>query len=365
MTLATAAATAMILGITVYACTGIADYGAGLWDLSAGGRARGRQPRELIDAAITPVWEANHVWLIFVLILCWTAFGPAFASIMSTLFIPLAVAAFGIVLRAASFAMAKDAAKARARHVAGWLFGVGSVLTPLCLGAAAGAVLAGRVPVGNAAGDEISSWWNATSIAVGLLVVATGAFVSAVYLVAEAHKRGIAGLERYFRRRALVAGGVAVLLGIVALLVLRADQRQMFDRIVGRSWALILLGVVALAAVLLLAVRGKVRGLRLVAGLGVAALVWAWAVAQYPYLLPFSLTIQAGAAPAATLGWILGWFVVALLLVAPALTLLFVLDQRADLGEDPTTSRPSDDESHTTYRLPTAAGRSSDTGSAG
>jgi cytochrome bd ubiquinol oxidase subunit II len=343
MTLATATAAVMMLGITLYACTGIADYGAGFWDLSAGGRAGGRQPRELIDAAITPVWEANHVWLIFVFVMCWTAFGSAFASIMSTLFIPLAVAAFGIVLRAASFAMAKDAAKARARHVAGWLFGVGSVLTPLCLGAAVGAVLAGRVPVGNAAGNEVSSWWNATSIAVGLLVVAIGAFVSAVYLVAEARKRGIAGLERYFRRRALAAGGVAVVLGIIALLALRADQRQMFDRIVGRSWALILLGLVALTGFFVLAVRGRLRGLRLVAGLGVAALVWAWAVAQYPYLLPFSLTIQDGAAPAVTLGWILAWFVVSLVLVVPALTMLFVLDQRADLGEDPTTSRPSGD----------------------
>jgi cytochrome d ubiquinol oxidase subunit II len=211
----------------------------------------------------------------------------------------------------------------------------------------------------------VSSWWNATSIAVGLLVVAVGAFVSAVYLVAEAHKRGIAGLERYFRRRALAAGGAAIVFGVIALLALRADQRQMFDRIVGRSWALILLGLVALAAVFLLAVRGRVRGLRLVAGLGVAALVWAWAVAQYPYLLPFSRTSQDGAAPAVTLGWILAWFVVSLVLVVPALTMLFVLDQRADLGEDPTTSRPSGDESRTEYPSPTAAGRSSDTGSTG
>src|SRR3954469_14203153 len=98
MTTAELVAGILLLAITVYACTGIADYGAGFWDLTAGGRDRGRRPRELIDAAVTPVWEANHVWLIFLLILSWTAFGPAFASIMSTLFIPLALAAIGIVL---------------------------------------------------------------------------------------------------------------------------------------------------------------------------------------------------------------------------------------------------------------------------
>jgi cytochrome d ubiquinol oxidase subunit II len=363
VTLATITAAVMMLAITLYACSGIADYGAGVWDLSAGGREGGRRPRELIDAAITPVWEVNHVWLIFVLILCWTAFGPAFASIMTTLFIPLAVAALGIVLRAASFAMRKDAARARARHVAGWLFGVGSILTPFCLGAAVGAVITGRVPVGNAAGNELSSWWNATSIVVGLLVVAIGAFVSAVYLVAEAHKRGIADLERYFRHRALATGGVALVLGVIALLTVLAEQRQMFDRIVGRSWALIVLGLVALTAAFWLAARGTVRGLRLVAGAGVAALVWAWAVAQYPYLLPFSLTIEAGAAPAVTLGWMLGWFVVALLLVAPALTLLFVLDQRTELGEDPTTSRPAGDVDANAPPIPTS--RSADLGTGG
>src|SRR3954470_8604565 len=195
MTAATAVAVIMVLAITLYACSGLADYGAGFWDLIAGGRDRGRSPRELSDAAVTPVWEANHVWLIFLLVLCWTAFGPAFASIMSTLFIPLALAALGIVLRAASFAMRKDAARAGARHLAGWLFGIGSVLTPFCLGAALGGIMTGRVPLGNAAGNEVSSWLNATSVAIGLLAVATGAFLSGVYLVAETHRRGAPDLR--------------------------------------------------------------------------------------------------------------------------------------------------------------------------
>ena len=199
-----------------------------------------------------------------------------------------------------------------------------------------------RVPVGNAAGNEWSSWWNATSIATGLLALATGAFVAAVYLVAETRKRGAPDLAGYFRVRAIATGGAALVLGVVALLALRADQRQMFDRMVDRGWPLLAVGVLTLAAVFLFVARRVVQRLRLIAGLGVAALVWAWAVAQYPYLLPFSMTISAGAAATVTLRWILGWFIVALLVVAPALTLLYVLDQRGELAEDPTTSPPAD-----------------------
>jgi cytochrome bd ubiquinol oxidase subunit II len=352
MTAATAVAAVLVLAITVYACSGLADYGAGFWDLTAGGRERGRHPRALIDAAITPIWEANHVWLIYVLVLGWTAFGAAFASIMSTLFIPLALAALGIVLRAASFAMRKDAARVRLRHLAGWLFGIGSILTPFCLGTVLGGIVTGRVPPGNATGNELTSWWNVTSILLGLLTVAVGSFASAVYLVAEAHRRGVPELHRYFRSRALVAGGAGLVLGVLALVALRADQQQMFQRIVGRSWWLILLSALALAASFLLAARGMVRGLRLVAAAGVAMLVWAWAVAQYAYLLPFSLTINAGAAAAVTLHWLLVWFVVALLLVAPALSLLYLLDHRSHLGEDPTTSRPEHEAGPTAEPLP-------------
>jgi cytochrome bd ubiquinol oxidase subunit II len=357
MTAAEAVAAILVLALTAYACSGLADYGAGFWDLTAGGRESGRRPRALIDVAVTPVWEVNHVWLIFALILGWTAFGPAFASIMTTLFVPVALAALGIVLRAASFAIRKDAARAGARHVTGWLFGIGSVLTPFCLGATLGAIMTGRVPLGNAAGNELSSWLNATSVAIGLLAVAMGAFLAAVYLVAEARRHGASDLQDYFRVRALAAGGAASVLGVAALGTLWAEQREMFDRLVGRSWLLLILGLLALAAAFLLATRGVVRGLRLVAALGVAALVWAWGVAQYPYLLPFTLTISDGAGATVTLRWILVWFVVALLAMVPVLVLLYVLDQRGEVGEDETTSRPSGleevDEDVTVHRYPT------------
>jgi len=117
----------------------------------------------------------------------------------------------------------------------------------------------------------------------------------------------------------------------------------MFDRVVGRSWALIVIGVLALAATFLFAARGVVRGLRVAAAVGVAALVWTWAVAQYPYLLPFDLTIDQGAGAAVTQRWLLAWFAVALVVLGPALVLLYVLDQRGELVEDPTTSASTED----------------------
>jgi cytochrome d ubiquinol oxidase subunit II len=338
-------AVVLVLGVTLYAWSGLADYGAGLWDLTAGGRDAGRRARALIDTAVTPIWEANHVWLVFLFVTCWTGFGVAFASIMTTLFIPLSLAALGIVLRGGSFALRKDAARAGRRHLAGWLFGLGSILTPFCLGAALGGVASARVPVGNAAGDQWTSWLNATSITVGLLAMAMGAFLSAVYLVAEARRRGLAGLEPYFRARAVVAGIAGLALGGAVLTALWFDERRMFDRVVGRSIPLIIIGVLALGATLLLARRGVVRGLRVLGALGVAALVWSWAVAQQPYLLPFSLTVADGAGASATQRWLLVWALVALLTVVPTLALLYVLDQRGELGEDPTTSRATRDAS--------------------
>lgn len=335
MTAADGVAVVLLVGVTLYAWTGVADFGAGFWDLVAGGRERGARPRALIDAAIGTVWEANHVWLVFVLVTCWTGFGDAFASIMTTLFVPLTLAALGIVLRGASFAFRKDAARARQRHVAGWTFGLGSVVTPFFLGAAVGALLAGRVPVGDAAGDRLASWANPTAVLTGLLAIALGAFLAATYLVVEADRRGDRDLGRYFRARALGAGVTAVLVGVGALLALRVDERRMYDRLAGgRGLALLGAATVLLAVTLALVARRARLGRRAGAALAVGAVVWTWGVAQYPYLLPFDLTIDAGAAASVTMRWVLLWFLVALVTAGPALVLLYVLGQRGEIAVD-------------------------------
>ena len=155
MSSANAVAVVLWIGATIYAVFAGADFGAGLWSLLAGSGDRGRRPRELIDWAIGPVWEANHVWLIFVLVVLWTGFSSAFEAIFSTLFIPLSLAALGIVLRGSGFAF-QHTARGAARPGGGrvTLFGLASVLTPFFMGTVVGAIAGGRVPVGNAAGER-------------------------------------------------------------------------------------------------------------------------------------------------------------------------------------------------------------------
>ena len=182
-----------LLALTGYVVLGGADFGAGFWDLTAGGAERGAPVRAMIKRAMSPVWEANHVWLIFLLVVLWTGFPEAFGSITSTLAIPLFVAALGIVLRGGAFALKGEAATIAEARALGATFALASVIVPFFLGAAVGAIAAGEVPVGNAAGDEWSSWTGSTSIMVGLLAVATGAHLAAVFLGADARRAGETG----------------------------------------------------------------------------------------------------------------------------------------------------------------------------
>src|ERR671937_1742694 len=176
---ADAVAAVLWIGATLYAVFGGADFGAGLWALIAGSGERGQRARALVDWAIGPVWEANHVWLIFVLVVLWTGFSGAFSSVMSTLFIPLSLAALGIVLRGTGFAFHKLARQVRYRRLAERLFGLFSLLTPFFMGTVVGAIASGRVPVGNAAGDPVTSWVNAPSLVTGALFVSTSAYLAA------------------------------------------------------------------------------------------------------------------------------------------------------------------------------------------
>src|SRR5262245_35831199 len=184
--MSTAAAVVLFVGVTAYAIFGGADFGAGFWDLTAGGTDRGARPREVIDHSIGPVWEANHVWLIFIFVVLWTCFPEAYASITLTLFVPLTIAAFGIVLRGASFAFRKSVLSTRDRRAFGGAFAISSVIVPYCMGTIAGGIASGRVPPGGKAGDRWDSWVNPTSVLGGVLAVSAVAYLAAVYLVWDA-----------------------------------------------------------------------------------------------------------------------------------------------------------------------------------
>lgn len=341
MTLADAVAIVLFFGITAYAIFGGADFGAGFWDLIAGGAKRGERPRALIDHSIGPVWEANHVWLIFCLVVLWTAFSEAFASITLTLFVPLTLAAFGIVLRGSSFAFRKAVFRTSDRRNFGAAFASSSVLVPYCMGAVAGAIASGRVPAGGKAGDPWSSWFNPTSIVGGILAVTVCAYLSAVYLTWDAKRLDDGPMEAYFRRRAIGSGVVAGVVAFVGIFVFKSDSSYLFDGLTSRALPLVILSGLCGVGSLVLLVRRSQHGARLASVGAVVSVVIGWGVAQWPYILPESLEVSQAAAPSGTLEAVLVVFALAAVTILPALALLYVLDQKSLLPGEGIDTPPS------------------------
>ena len=329
MTAAEVVLALMWVGLTAYALFGGADFGAGFWDLLAGGTERGPSPRRHIEHCLGPVWEANHVWLIFVLVVLWTSFPLAFASIASTLYIPLTLAALGIIARGAAFAFRHSVDQLAMQRFFGASFALSSVTTPFFLGTIAGAVASGRVPAGIAAGDVISSWLNPTSILGGVIAVGACAYLAAVYLCSDAARHGDLELVEYFRLRAIVTAGVVGAVALGGIAVLRADAPQLFDGLISRGLPVIVASAVAGIGSILLLIRRQPGPARVTAALAVTAVVWGWALAQYPYLLQPGLTVQAAAAGPATLRAMLISLVVGAALLVPSLVFLFALFQRS------------------------------------
>jgi cytochrome d ubiquinol oxidase subunit II len=327
-------AVVLFFGVIAYAVFGGADFGAGFWDLVAGDAERGERPRELVDHSIGPVWEANHVWLIFCLVVLWTAFSPAFSSIMLTLFVPLTLAALGIVLRGSSFAFRKSVFRTRDRRRYGAVFATSSILVPYCMGAVAGAIASGRVPAGGKSGDWWSSWINPTSILGGVLAVTVCAYLAAVYLTHDARRLGDADLVEYFRRRAVVAAIAAGVVAFVGIFVLRSDATYLFHGLTSRALPAAIFSALCGLGSLWLLLRGSLPWSRVLAIGAVAAVVAGWGIAQWPYILPETMTVSQAAAPSATLWSVLVVFVVAAIVILPSLGLLYVLDQRSVLGTD-------------------------------
>ena len=332
--MATTAALILFAAITTYAIFGGADFGAGFWDLVAGGTKRGERPREVIDHAIAPVWEANHVWLIFVFVLLWTCFPEAYASITLTLFVPLTLAALGIVLRGASFAFRKAVFRTRDRRNFGAAFALSSVLVPYCFGAVVGGIASGRVPAGGEAGDPWDSWVNPTSVLGGVLAVCLTAYLAAFFLVSDADRLSDETMVAYFRRRATVAAVAAGVAAVAGIFVLAGDADYLFDGLTSRAQPLVILSAVCGLAALALAARAARRGARLAAVGAVAGLVLAWGVAQWDYLLPTSLTVSGAAAPSGTIAAVLVATALAAVLIVPAFVLLYALDQKSLLPEE-------------------------------
>jgi cytochrome d ubiquinol oxidase subunit II len=285
-----------LVGLALYTVLGGADFGAGFWQLVAGKGEQADEIRDYAHHAMAPVWEANHVWLIFVLTVIWTACPAAFGSIASTLSIPLFLAGIGIVLRGGAYALRAGTATLGEQRRVDTVFSLSSMLTPFALGTAIGGIASGRVHLGNPGGSLTSSWLNPTSITVGLLAVASAAYMAAVFLSADAQRHGHPHLAERFRLRALAAGVGAGAVAIAGLVVLRFDAHRLFTRLTqGPGLPALILSVLGGIATLTLIWRRRYEPARYTAAIAVASTIAGWALAQRPYLLR-DLTVQQAAA---------------------------------------------------------------------
>jgi cytochrome d ubiquinol oxidase subunit II len=331
-----------LVGLALYTVLGGADFGAGFWQLVAGKGERADEIRDHAHHAMAPVWEANHVWLIFVLTVVWTAYPAAFGSIASTLSVPLFIAAIGIVMRGGAYALRAGTRTAGEQRRVDTVFALSSVLTPFALGTVIGAIASERVHVGNPGGSLVTSWLNPTSIAIGVLAVASGAYTAAVFLSADAARHGKHALADRFRARALTAGLGAGAVAIAGLVVLHFDAERIFRRLTeGVALPALVVSVIAGVATLGLVWQRRYELARYTAAVAVAATIAGWAVAQNPVFL-HGLTIRQAAAGHDTLIAVVVAILAGALLLFPSLALLFRLTLGGELrgGEQSSGEAP-------------------------
>ncbi len=324
MNLADVAAALMFVGVIAYAILGGADFGSGVWDLLAGDAREGAHLRSQIDRSIGPVWEANHVWLIYILVFLWTGFPTAFGAIMTTLFIPWLLVGLGIVLRGGAFAFRKFSSSVREARLHGIVFALSSVVTPFFLGMIAGAIASGRVPA-SGTGDVWTSWTGPTSWVGGTLAVLTISFLAATFLAADAARGGRHQLADDIGTRAVWAGIVTGAAALAAAVAIELDAETLAAGLHGRGLALVAISMVAGLATLVLLRRRRWAVARLTAVVAVASIVIGWGVAQYPDLLVDEMTIDDGAGARSTLIGLIVVFGFAAITAVPALIWLFVL----------------------------------------
>lgn len=324
------------VGMTLYVLLGGADFGGGAWDLLATGARKERQ-RELISAAIAPVWEANHVWLIFVLTGLLAAFPTVFADLSIALYLPFSLALLGIVFRGAAFAF-----RAHGDRDSPWVrtwtrvFGIASLVTPFLLGAAAASIASGRIRVigGEVRAGLVSAWTGPLSLFAGLFAVAICAYLAATYLVVEASVRGDAELVRDFRARAIGSGIAAGALAAAGLVLLKAAAPALWDGMGERGVPLVAASVLAGLASLRAMARGAARAARALAAAAVTAVLWGWGAAQWPYLIVPDVTVQGAAAPGDTVRLVAIGFTLGGALLLPSLLALFRVFKTAAPGAE-------------------------------
>jgi cytochrome d ubiquinol oxidase subunit II len=297
MSLVDLVAALMFIGVVAYGLFGGADYGSGVWDLLAGDAEHGAALRTQVDHSIGPVWEANHVWLVYVLVFMWSAFPTGFAAVMNSLWVPWMLVGLGIVLRGSGFAFRKyseDLARAR---LFGGVFALSSIITPFFLGMIAGAVASGRVTLDGP--DDLSVWTGPTSWVGGVLAVGTSAYLAAVYLAADAHRAGHDELAEYCAKRGIWSGVITGVMALAAVPLLTDDAATLTDRLQGRAAPLAVASALSGAGAILLLYLKRYSLARVGATAAVGTVLLGWGVAQWPDFLVDHATLDevAGARP--------------------------------------------------------------------
>jgi len=327
-TLAIILAGIVMVALNAYVLLAGADFGGGVWDFFARGDRRQAQ-RDLISHAIAPIWEANHVWLILVIVLLFTCFPAAFSTIAILLHIPLTLMLLGIVLRGSAFIFRSYGSERDVTQQRwGRVFAIASIATPVLLGMCVGAVATGAVgatvvsPSGSFVSQFIRPWLTMFGVGVGLLALALFSFLAAVYLTVEAEGTE---LQEDFRTRALWSAGAVFVIAFGVLALSWTEAPMVRQMLMAGPWALplhIVTGIAAITAIVALWTR-RFRLARVAAAAQVTFILWGWAAAQYPYLLPPTLTIEAAAAPNRTLVLILWALAAGACVLLPSLYYLF------------------------------------------
>ena len=324
MGLSDVVAALLFVGVVAYAIFGGADFGSGVWDLTAGDAKQGAHVRAQIDRSIGPVWEANHVWLIYVLVFLWTGFPTAFAAIMNTLFVPWMLVGLGIVLRGGAFAFRKSSTGLREAQIHGAVFAASSLVTPFFLGMIAGAIASGRVPL-DEPGDVWTSWTGPTSWVGGVLAVLTCTFLAGTFLAADSARSGNVALAEDIGARSFTAGLITGGVALVAAVTLELDAETLASGLHGRGAALIAISAIAgLFSVWRLRQQRWDRA-RVGAVIAVAAIVVGWGVGQYPAILVDHADIDDVIGARSTQVGLLIVFGMAAVTAVPALVWLYVL----------------------------------------
>lgn len=333
LTLANVVAACLLFALTAYVVLGGADFGGGVWDLLATGPRRDAQ-RALIGHAIAPIWEANHVWLVLVVVLLFTCFPPVFALLAIDLHVPLALMLVGIVLRGSAFVFrAYGSENDVAARRWGRVFASASVITPILLGACVGAVASGAIgaaPTGAHAGFQarfIAPWLAPFPLLCGALALASFSFLAAVYLTVDAGAADAPELREDFRRRALWSAAAVFVTAFAALAAARATGVALGHTLTERDWALglhIATGIAAIIAIGALVTR-RWRLARIAAPAQIGLIVVGWGAAQFPAIVPGRYTIADAAAPAMTLRLTLIGLAGGAVVLAPSLWYLFRL----------------------------------------